>query len=411
MFELMFCSALTILPDYLIRRYVQGKRIGREITLYSVWYELRYGITLCLILTISLITVVFYYHPATRSATSYFRTVSIMADSIGHVTEVYVGLNDHVDAGDPLFKIESATEEAELEQARARLAEVEADLAMAQAELISSDAKIAEATSSLRQAEDELAVKTELSLRNADVVTQRELERLQLVVEGRQAGLDGAIAAKASIQTRIDVVIPARRSQAEAQLRAAQVALDRKTIYAGVSGRVTQFTLRVGDLVNPMTRSAGILIPDEAGTSGLQAGFSQIEAQVMRPGMTAEAVCFSQPYVVIPMVVTDVQPVIATGQITSTDRLLDPMAASAPGSVLAYLEPMFVGGLENVPPGSTCVVNAYTSNHERLVSGEELGTLTFVWLHVVDTVGLVHALLLRIQALVMPIQTLVLKGH
>ncbi len=34
-----------------------------------------------------------------------------------------------------------------------------------------------------------------------------------------------------------------------------------------------------------------------------------------------------------------------------------------------------------------------------------------VALHVVDGVGLVHALLLRIQALLLPIQTLVLSGH
>ena len=40
MLELLLCSLLTILPDYLIRRYVQGKRLGREITFYSVWYEL-----------------------------------------------------------------------------------------------------------------------------------------------------------------------------------------------------------------------------------------------------------------------------------------------------------------------------------------------------------------------------------
>jgi hypothetical protein len=32
-------------------------------------------------------------------------------------------------------------------------------------------------------------------------------------------------------------------------------------------------------------------------------------------------------------------------------------------------------------------------------------------LHVVDATGLVHALLLRIQALLLPIQTLVLAGH
>ena len=36
MLELMLCSLLTILPDYLYRRYVQGKRIGKEITLFSV---------------------------------------------------------------------------------------------------------------------------------------------------------------------------------------------------------------------------------------------------------------------------------------------------------------------------------------------------------------------------------------
>jgi hypothetical protein len=32
-------------------------------------------------------------------------------------------------------------------------------------------------------------------------------------------------------------------------------------------------------------------------------------------------------------------------------------------------------------------------------------------LHAVDTVGLVHAIILRIQALVHPIQTLVFGGH
>ena len=37
MLELLLCSLVTILPDYLYRRYAQGKRLGKEITLYSVW--------------------------------------------------------------------------------------------------------------------------------------------------------------------------------------------------------------------------------------------------------------------------------------------------------------------------------------------------------------------------------------
>ena len=74
MLELLVCSLLTILPDYLFRRYVQGKRLGKEITFYSVWFELRWGIILCLLLTVGLITTIFYYHPSTTNVVSYFRT-------------------------------------------------------------------------------------------------------------------------------------------------------------------------------------------------------------------------------------------------------------------------------------------------------------------------------------------------
>ena len=68
MFEFLLCSMITILPDYLYRRFGQGKRIGHEITIYSMWFELRWGITACLILTISLITMIFYYHPSTSKS-------------------------------------------------------------------------------------------------------------------------------------------------------------------------------------------------------------------------------------------------------------------------------------------------------------------------------------------------------
>ena len=71
MIEVLLCSVVTILPDFLYRRFVQGKRLGREITLYSIWYELRYGITACLGLTIVLLTLILYFHPSTSSAVSF----------------------------------------------------------------------------------------------------------------------------------------------------------------------------------------------------------------------------------------------------------------------------------------------------------------------------------------------------
>ena len=52
----------------------------------------------------------------------------------------------------------------------------------------------------------------------------------------------------------------------------------------------------------------------------------------------------------------------------------------------------------------------YSSNHDEIVA-PETGTLRRVALHVVDGLALVHALLLRIQALLLPFKTLVFGGH
>src|SRR5919112_1954342 len=112
MFELLLCSLLTVFPDYLYRRYVQGRRIGREITLYTVWYELRWGITACLLLTVALITLIFYYHPSTKNVSAVFRTVTILPETTGRVAEVFVGVNSKVEAGAPLFRLDSSQQEA-----------------------------------------------------------------------------------------------------------------------------------------------------------------------------------------------------------------------------------------------------------------------------------------------------------
>ena len=177
-----------------------------------------------------------------------------------------------------------------------------------------------------------------------------------------------------------------------------------------MTGRVEQFALRVGDIVNPLMRPAGILIPEGAGRKSLQAGFGQVEAQIMKVGMAAEATCISMPWRVVPMVVTGVQDFIAAGQFRGGEQLVDAQQVTRPGTILVFLEPLYAGGLDDVTPGSSCIVNAYSSNHDLLTSKDLSATRRFV-LHAVDAVALVHALLLRIQALLLPIQTLVFAGH
>ena len=218
------------------------------------------------------------------------------------------------------------------------------------------------------------------------------------------------MAAKQSATTRVSALLPAEKASAEAALAEAQVDLDRTTIRAGVAGRVEQFTLRAGDIVNPVMRSAGVLIAEGAGQGALQAGFGQIEAQVMKVGMVAEAACISKPWTIIPMVVTGVQNYIAAGQFRGGEQLIEAQQVQRPGTILAFLEPIYEGGLDGVTPGSSCVVNAYTSNHD-LIAAKETGAFKGFVLHAVDATGLVHAMLLRIQALLLPIQTLVLSGH
>jgi multidrug resistance efflux pump len=408
MLELMLCSLFTVLPDYLYRRYRQGKRFGVEINLYTVWYELRWGITTCLMLTILLITLIFYYHPSTKSAVSFYRTVPILPEGAGRVAEVYLGSRDKVKAGDAIFRLDDSEQRAAVATAKRRIVEVDAAIEQATIELAEADGRIVEAQSALQQAEEELAVQTQLLERN--VAARREVERLQLVVNGRQGSVEVARANKASLQSQIETLLPAQKASAEAALAEAQVELDKTIIYAGVDGTVEQFVLRVGDVVNPLMRPAGILVPADAGRRGLLAGFGQIEAQVMQVGMVAEVVCIAKPLTVIPMVVTEVQGMIAAGQVKPTDLLVDPTQVAQPGTITVLLEPLFAGGFDDIPPGSHCIANAYTNNHDRLAEGD-VGAGEWVFLHVVDTVGLVHAMILRVQALLLPVQTLVLGGH
>jgi multidrug resistance efflux pump len=409
MLEVLLCSLLTILPDYLYRRYRQGKRFGHEITFFSVWFELRFGIISCLMLTVALITIIFYYHPSTGTATLYFRTVPILPEINGRVSEVNVEFSAPVKKGDVIFKLDSSKQQAAMETARRKIAEVDAATLAAQADVLKAEGQIQQAQGDYQQASDELNTKRDLQQRNPGIVPQRDIEKLQVLLAGRKGALDAATASKQSAMTRVTALLPAEKASAQAALDEAQVDLDKTTIRAGVDGRVEQFTLRPGDVVNPVMRSAGILIPDAVRRT-LAAGFGQIEAQVIKVGMIAEATCISKPWTIIPMIVTGEQDYIAAGQFRGGEQLVEAQQVQAPGTVLAFMEPLYKGGLDGVTPGSSCIVNAYTSNHD-LIASKDTGAFKGLVLHAVDAVGIVHAMLLRIQALVLPIKTLVLSGH
>jgi multidrug resistance efflux pump len=361
-------------------------------------------------LTVALITIIFYFHPSTTNVTALFRTVPIVPEANGRVAEVFVEHSSEVQRGAPLFRLDSSAQEAALETAKRRISETDASMTVARTDIAAAEGQNQQAQSALKQAQDELETKQELQRRAPGAVAAREIERLQVRVEGQRGAVAAAMATKQAAEERLNTVLPAQKASAEAALAQAQVELNKTVVRAGIDGRVEQFFLRVGDIVNPFMRPAGVLIPAGAGRRALTAGFNQIEAQVMKVGMIAEAVCISKPFTVIPLVVTGVQDYIAAGQFRGGEQLLDPQQVRRPGTILVFMEPLYQGGLSGVAPGSSCIANAYTNNHDLLAS-KDIGTLRWLYLHGVDAVGIVHAMLLRVQALVLPVKLLVLSGH
>ena len=266
MLELLLCSMLTILPDYLYRRLVQGKRFGKEITFFSVWFELRWGIITCLMLTISLITRDLLLPSVDQLGDA------VLQDGADHSRSGWArrrgpcrlqrpGRQGRSDLQARQLQTGSRAGDGPAENRRGRrIAHLGASGCAEDRRPDTGGEKL-----SFSRRKDELDVKSELQRRNPGIVPQRDIEKLQVMVDGRQGSLDAANASKQSAELRVSTLLPAEKASAEAALAQAQVDYDKTFVRAGVAGRVEQFFLRVGDIVNPLMRPAGILIPEGAG--------------------------------------------------------------------------------------------------------------------------------------------------
>jgi hypothetical protein len=169
---------------------------------------------------------------------------------------------------------------------------------------------------------------------------------------------------------------------------------------------VKQFVLKPGDIVNPILRPAGILVPTSSGRGPFQAGFQQIFAQILHVGMITEITCSSKPLTVIPMVVIEIQDAITTGQLRPTDQLIDVQDRVRPGTVLAVLEPVFASHADALPRGSACVGVVYSSHAAQIEAGKMRGISTLV-MSLVDGMEIANAIVSRAQALLLPIREIV----
>ena len=186
----------------------RDRRFGKEITFYSVWFELRWGITGCLILTVGLITTIFYNHPSTTNVTLFFRTIPILSETNGRVAEIYVGLqrSDRQGRADlPARQLQAGGRRGNRapQDRRGRCGNGGG------ADRYPEGRRPAPGGAGAlhQQTVDELETKQELQRRNPGGVALRDIERLEVAVEGppgrdrcrhgrkagrRDAGLDRA---------------------------------------------------------------------------------------------------------------------------------------------------------------------------------------------------------------------------
>ena len=381
MFELLLTSFPVLI------RYVQLKRRGEAM---NVW-NMRLAVYIWAVLAFLLFLVIFYFHPKSYTGLVPFRTVSVVAQSNGPVTELAVQNGRSVSKGDLLFRIESSSQEAAVHQAEAELAQLDASVTKAEDSLRLAEAGRTEAEAALAKLQDDLDQAQ--SLLDKRVGTQDRVRALKAQVTSARARLDAAQAQIALARTDIDQSIPAQRAVAEAALARARVALDKTEVRAFGDGTVTQLAMSVGSPASQLIlRPAMVIIPDRDPEERLRliAGFSQVARSTIYEGMPAEIACDSNLNLsfrdaVIPARVAGIQPAIAAGQVAPGGELLDPSARSGRGALLVYFELLHPEQEALMLNGSGCLVQTYSTNRP--------GTFG----HIIAATGVVKGVGLRLK--------------
>ena len=222
-------------------------------------------------------------------------SVTVAPKVSGYVTEVYVGDNASVKAGDALVRLDNRQYQAALDQATATVDARRADIARAQAGIRQQQAAIEQAKAqrqvaqiNVRHAEDEVHRYGPLARSGAEsgdqlsvLVSNRDQARATLAAD--QAALDQAQARIADLHAQI-AQAQAQLEAAQASAKQAQLDVQDTLIRSSLSGRVGDRTVRVGQYAQPGTRLMTV-VPVQS--IYLTANFKETQIARMHAGQAA----------------------------------------------------------------------------------------------------------------------------
>lgn len=368
-------------------RYYQLKHRGEAMT---VW-NMRTAVFLWALLAFFLFVAIFYFHPKSYSGLLPYRTVSVVAQTSGPVTEVAVKNMQKVAVGDLLFRIEDTAQKAALKQAEAEFDKIKAAEGKASDALKVAQAAVIVSTASLDKLRGDLENAQALAAKNSGT---REAVRLaESSVAIGEANLASAQAQQSLAQVEISQTLPAQHKAAEAALESAKAALAMTEVRSFTNGVVTQLAMSAGSPASTLILSpAMVIIPDRPDDLPLRitAGFSQVSRTTIYEGMPAEISCDSNiglsfSNTVVPARVRHVQPAISSGQIVPGGKLINLSERTPRGSLLVYLELEHKEQEKIMLDGTGCIVQTYTNNLPGFTG------------HLIAATGVVKAVGLRLK--------------
>jgi membrane fusion protein (multidrug efflux system) len=192
-----------------------------------------------------------YFSSSTRSTENAYISadvVNVAAQVSGKVSDVYIKENQYVHKGDALFDIDPAPFAITLSRAQADLAVAQQSARQDNAEINVARAQIAQTESDLANAQasyernKKLVEQNFLSRQSADDSLER-VQTLQASLDQAHAKLSKALSAPAKTEERGDVL------KARAAIAQAKLDLEHTHIVASQDGQISNLTLTAGSLV------------------------------------------------------------------------------------------------------------------------------------------------------------------
>lgn len=234
----------------------------------------------------------------------------------GYVTAVAVQDNQTVRVGDVLFRIDDRDYRARLAQAVANVDAARARLANVDAETVLQHALIrqAEAQRLASVAEMNLAHKASdrrRELIRTDAVSQAQVDESDAALSKTEAGVSAASATVEAQRQRIAVLSSQREAavaavaQAEAARDLARIDLDNTVVRAPIDGVVGNRQVRLGRLVAPGTSLLDIVPVRDV---WVVANFKETQIEHIRPGQRARITVDGYPHRTIEGIVDSFAP-------------------------------------------------------------------------------------------------------